>query len=348
MSDGNFEGQEVLTEQISTKVGVEKHPEKIPDQAFELFRNTDLVKKDKGSRMLKDYFFMRYTGQDNISEAIAMDGDLIYKELLQDLGQFVPDMEDMEKRLYYSGRDEALDNIGTRLVDNLRVVQILEQQRPGIAKVLRNEFGIRNFFRYPPEVLIAQFDNRGVVMKRGIVVTALDDHLGSMYKQSSKDIMLKLFNDLQDQSLAGDKYGIVIYEVEDSKDLVRKIAHARHMVPNKQFSFGFIKTHGSENAFNLSRHAYNNIHATLTSDDVMSSLGSSVAGAFEEGSSIIFESCSAAKGMVPKASSLGLRVSGPEGRDSLRSISVSNSGGKLVVDGEWHGKKATYLNGVKL
>lgn len=78
------------------------------------------------------------------------------------------------------------DNVGTRLVENMKTVLYLEQQRPGICQVLRKEFGIRNFFRYPAEILINQYDTRDIATKKGIAAVALYDHNGAFYQRTSQ------------------------------------------------------------------------------------------------------------------------------------------------------------------
>ena len=92
------------------------------------------------------------------------------------------------------------------LVENMKTVLYLEQQRPGICQVLRKEFGIRNFFRYPPEILINQYDTSDSAVKKGIVATALYDHNGAFSQDSSQKAMRGLFAQLQDERAIGRKY----------------------------------------------------------------------------------------------------------------------------------------------
>lgn len=64
--------------------------------------------------------------------------------------------------------------------ENLRVLRSLEQKHPGSAAVLGEKFGIKNFGRYPPELLVDQFEGLSdIETPYGLAIFPYADHNGS-------------------------------------------------------------------------------------------------------------------------------------------------------------------------
>jgi hypothetical protein len=82
---------------------------------------------------------------------------------------------------------------------NVNTISRLEVQRPGAAKELMDKFGIRNFARFPVEVLVDQFDNRDDAdTPYGVMVMSTADKRGA-FKSDTKRALVK---QIADQSKA--------------------------------------------------------------------------------------------------------------------------------------------------
>ncbi len=207
--------------------------------------NEDFSRKVAGLNMMRLYYDQFSDKSFPASDIIQLD-DPIYQQITETLKQYIPDIDDLVQKVLYGGPVSKNifgnpDNVGTRLVDNMNAVLHLERQRSGICQVLRKEFGIRNFFRYPPEVLIAQYDNRNVVTEIGIVAVALYDHNGYFYQGFVQNKVLNLFARLQNEQTLGKKYGLMVYEIEDSRELARAITHSQ----SRKLLFGMIIGYGA-------------------------------------------------------------------------------------------------------
>lgn len=74
------------------------------------------------------------------------------------------------------------DNMPRIIAKNLSAIRLLEQKEPGIVQRLYEEFGIRDFARYPEELLISQDKNqKDIQQPYGIVIYPRNDHNGAFY-----------------------------------------------------------------------------------------------------------------------------------------------------------------------
>jgi hypothetical protein len=81
---------------------------------------------------------------------------------------------------------------------NLEKIIEIEEKRKGASQFLYKNFGIRNFYRYPESVLIAQFDEYNNTEKPyGILLQATGDHNGSFGTKAEK--WEKLFEEIKDK-----------------------------------------------------------------------------------------------------------------------------------------------------
>lgn len=85
---------------------------------------------------------------------------------------------------------------------NITKMKELESIRPGIVKSLFSEFGIKEFHRYPTDVLIKQFDTKDQDLPYGVVLFTNDDHndafdldreiIESIFKQTDNKLLIRI------------------------------------------------------------------------------------------------------------------------------------------------------------
>jgi len=106
---------------------------------------------------------------------------------------------------------------------NILKMKELETSRPGIVKSLFSEFGIKEFHRYPTNVLIKQFDTKDQDLPYGIVLFTNDDHndafdldreiIESMSKQTENKLLIRIsefqsrFSFLKNLASFNERYG---------------------------------------------------------------------------------------------------------------------------------------------
>lgn len=322
--------------------------------ATSFYASEDHARRAAGIDFMRTYY-AQFSDKSYPTADIMNEEDPVYKQVTETLKQYIPDVDDLIQKVAYSGPESksktgSPDNVGTRLVENMKTILYLEQQRPGICQVLRKEFGIRNFFRYPAEILIDQYDTRDTATKKGIATVALYDHNGAFYQRTSQRAMQKLFTQLHDEQKLGEKYGLMVYEIGDSHELVRAVANARRRSQDRKLSFGIVMGHGMEDSVQFGDFFMRQLgrRDTLTSQDMEHPIAPAVAGVFEQGAPILFDSCSTGKEIVQEASKLGLKVSGPLVPTSISSYSVAKQGEILDIRADWNSDKATYYNNAQI
>ncbi|HVT01203.1 MAG TPA: hypothetical protein VHE53_03145 [Patescibacteria group bacterium] len=223
---------------------------------------------------------------------------------------------------YMSNRNYRVwgQNVGERMImHNFGELYRLEQERPGIGKVLMDEFGIHDFARYPRELLIRQYDERdNKDLSYGVAIYAEDDHNGALYQ--NEDVL----GDLSDQ--LGEKYILRIYEVGDKKDLVSILNRARKKYGRADF--GIIAAHGTEDDMTL---GYN---TRVNRDDANRVGAHALRNAFVDDPTLILFSCSTGKlgGIGQQIEALGkegTRVIAPDYVTGPESVMVIKEDGKL-------------------
>lgn len=119
-----------------------------------------------------------------------------------------------------------VDNGGTNfnnIQENINKMQELELSRPGIVKSLFVEFGIKEFHRYPNNVLIKQFDTKDQDLPYGLVLFTNDDYndafdsnkkvIESMFEQTDDKILMRIaefesrYSFLKNLAYFNDRYG---------------------------------------------------------------------------------------------------------------------------------------------
>lgn len=227
-------------------------------------------------------------------------------------------------------------------VNTRRIIEI-EHDQPGISKFLNREFGITDFGRYPPELLIQQYkeqDNNE--NPYGVIVYPRSDHNGAFYQNGY------IFKDLLDK-LDGE-FSLRVVECESKIDIARAlIKFDRRYNPGgkgHKISLAIIGGHGSENTIKFGgqdeRHR-------LRIQDLMGSGIQNTSRFFEEGPTIILASCStgANKGIGQEMSEkIGAKVIAPKEPTNLTEIQVGRKrGGRWRFNARYWDKteKAVYM-----
>lgn len=130
--------------------------------------------------------------------------------------------------------------------NNIEALIDLEKKRPKSAKVLRDEFGIRNFGRYPLEILMKQYDERNKQGRHGIVITAKSDYNGAFFNSAWVGTLSSELQQLQPPTF------LRVVEVDSKRSLGRIYAHfdKRYGQAHK-LSFGIYNGHGTAYSIRL-------------------------------------------------------------------------------------------------
>lgn len=126
---------------------------------------------------------------------------------------------------------------------NVEAMAAIELLEPGAVKVLTEEFGIRNFMRYPTRVMINQYRNRdNKDLDYGVYIMPTTDHNGAFHPSNQHSHLIDSF----ERSLAQIDAGVRIYEVDTIVGAARAVLSARHKY-EKQLHFAVIAGHGTPN-----------------------------------------------------------------------------------------------------
>lgn len=205
---------------------------------------------------------------------------------------------------------------------NLTALHILEHERPGISKVLLKQFGIRNFARYPSDLLVKQYDDMGnSSLPYAVVLEPLFDPNGILYNETPKNFRHWA------QKL-GDKATVRIMECGNKDDVVTSLAAARRKYG--KISSMIINVHGAENvlAFNTTDDKRNLLlfedlsqPFQKTSQVGTEQVSRQVSPAavfrylFSDNATLLFLACSTGKesGIAQRISAFGLNTIAPAG-----------------------------------
>lgn len=141
----------------------------------------------------------------------------------------------------HSVRDNWIDD---EVEHNLYQIQTVEKACPGGVKILREQFGIKEFMRYPFEALIDQAKQVEVDRPYGILIYPRKDDNGAFNSPEPgfNNMLYKFFSRIEK------KYGLRIFEVESNRDIARAFLklNRKYGAKNK-IAFGIIGGHGDEN-----------------------------------------------------------------------------------------------------
>ena len=122
---------------------------------------------------------------------------------------------------------------------NEEIKKELERQRPGAVKILSEEYGIRNFYRFPLEVLLAQASQEKEQIPYGLMVFPTDKN--KLAFDELQPVLANLHKQLKGH------YAIKIVESGSEIDLGKKFITLKNKYGEKnKISFVFLAGHGAE------------------------------------------------------------------------------------------------------
>ena len=229
------------------------------------------------------------------------------------------------------------------IIENLPTAIQIESQRPGIIRVLSQEFGIKNFGRYPQELLIKQYDDRENQSKSyGVILYPRSDWNGAFLQNQ------RVFEELAGQ-LEG-KFSIRVVEAESKYDIARALINFRKRYPSHKISFAIVGGHGTKDSVQFGGIDQKHL---LFVQDLTGRGVQKTSEFFEPDPSIILVSCSTGtEGGIGQQLSemMGARVIAPKIPTNIVSINSSiDNEGKLRFDVKYMEEEAasSYLAGQK-
>lgn len=212
---------------------------------------------------------------------------------------------------------------------NIYTMQQLEAHQSGLTRFLEKEFGIRNFDRYPEEMLIDQYENReNKEVSYGIILNPADDYSGAFSEDYTHWQKLR-------EQLDG-KYSIRIIECESKWDIARALINLDRTYGDKQkVSFALIGGHGTEK---MIKFGGDDARHRLHVDDLQGSGVEKVKKFFTENPTIILLSCStgAESGIAEELSRvMHAQVLAPKTPTSVKDINAQLTDDNIVFSIEW-------------
>jgi hypothetical protein len=205
---------------------------------------------------------------------------------------------------------------------DLQTMLSLEKKQKGSVKRLLENYGIKEFYRYPEEMLLAQLDEEKNDQPYGIVVFPRGDH-NTAFDQDV-EVLNKLFNQTRGY------YGLKVFEIES------KIAFARDLIKLKKYenkiSFMVFGGHGSEDSIAITEKEiagdyFGQTAKKIKTEDFDSKGTARVKDFFVENPKIILVSCSTGAkedGIAQKISQVyGAEVIAPNKDTSLKDIETT-------------------------
>ena len=226
---------------------------------------------------------------------------------------------------------------------NLKFMEEIEKACPGNVKRLVTDYGIREFCRYPSEILIKQLEEEDINQPYGIIVYPTEDPSDAF--DTDSDIFKKLYKDTRGH------YGLKIYEVSNKRDFARTlIKNEQKYATENKISFMILGGHGSVDGITIgpqykkngNEHTIENVGNEIYMGDLKGVGVKNVSRFFEKDPKIILASCStgAIGGIGQEISKeYGANVIAPEIPTSLRRIYTSyDKGGKINFDVKFGGR----------
>jgi len=225
---------------------------------------------------------------------------------------------------------------------NISAMEEIEKSRPGAIRTLMKEFGIRNFARYPLEVLIRQYDQReNRSLPYGVILNPTDDYNGAFL--SDMDLWRKLAGDLVRQG-----YTLRVLEAESKTEIGRHLLKLdKRYGTDQKISFAIIGGHGTKDKICFG--GYDDRH-NLTTEDLKGYGAKRSKHFLVPHPQIILASCSTglSEGIGEKLSDvLGATVSAPNQPTTIESIEVTSEGDQLGFKVKYTDKDSgqTYTKG---
>lgn len=164
---------------------------------------------------------------------------------------------------------------------NLWAIERLERMQPGIAGLLRKNFGIRHFRRYPTELLIKQMDEAEAKGDFGIAMYPVEDH-NNAYNLSS--IHAQVGNVIQKLD---SRCRTRIYEAAGADEVFSYLKKAYQK--NGELSYLLLGGHGNAISILFGKTSF---HGFLRIDRINSGFGRVISKFLKPTAPIILPSCS--------------------------------------------------------
>lgn len=213
----------------------------------------------------------------------------------------------------------------------------LEEQRPGIAKTLYQEFGILNYSRYPEELLIDQYDQRTNTDKPyGVIIyPSVDDNGAYLQFANNHGILRDLRDDLQG------KYLLRIIEADSKYGLARALIGLNNRYGETQkISFALLRGHGTRESVQLGNLTDRGV---LSLEDLKGKSAKKFKDFFVPNPMAVITSCNTGEtnGLGERlAEVLQGRVMVPDDCSSLESVDTNINGDSITLTPH-------YTNGVR-
>ncbi len=238
-------------------------------------------------------------------------------------------------------KDWGMDqDVVHKAINGLETLRQLEAAHPNSPKLLYDQFGIKEFYRYPVEMLIAQCEQVNEDIPYGIVIYPRADHNGAF------DDTIKNFVTLYQETK--DKYAIRVFESESKIDMARAMLKLKHKYDHKA-SFLILGAHGMWGQ--IMNFGGKEGRGTLSSDMMSKPAMQRMKDFFVEEPSVVLVSCTTGeeKGLAQTMSQEfpGAKIHAPNVATSLESIhaKIDEHGIDFDVEYSHQGSKRAYLGG---
>ena len=277
--------------------------------------------------LLSSYKPMREMGEKTLENRITQYG--------------LPAQKSIEAWLTSTKKYEA--DLAAILYNTLLALEGIEETRPGIAQFLYTKFSILDFNRYPPELLIRQYDEyENKELPYGVILYPRADHNGAFYQ--NQPVLNGLAQQLQGQ------YAIRIGEGENKLDVVRLLHRLNKRYGDAhKISFAIIGGHGTKDSIQFGEKG--DERQQLRTEDLQDPRANKQSY-FEEHPTLILVSCSTGfeNGIGQELSRLlGATVIAPKQDASIKEIETQIDDEGIYFGVKYHEEKseAVYRAGQK-
>lgn len=292
----------------------------MPDQLeiFDYFINSSsYVRKNLESRLESDLIDLKHP---KISNFLGEIGKSSYKKyspfaetvketldnyLFRNFGvyyeEFMPKGKVDESMEEFFQRQDLEINIG--MENNIKSMRILEKEREGSVKKLLRNYGIKEFYRYPQEILVDQIDNENYVGPYGAIFYPREDSRNDF--DNDMEVLRSIYNQSKEN------YALRIYEASTKRALMRKLMKSNEAYGKENMKFGVMAAHGTDQGIypgGLDRYS-SIMNNQLKGDEIKKKLGKHLNTNMYLG----FFSCytGVQNAMAQEISKMGMNVIGP-------------------------------------
>jgi hypothetical protein len=131
----------------------------------------------------------------------------------------------------------------------LSVMVAVERSCPQGVKALAERYGIREFYRYPSDLLVAQLNEEDIQQPYGIIVYPRADYNGAFDSRNDRRIMENMFEETRGH------HGLKLFEADGTVDLARiLISLDRKYGRDNKIAFAVLAGHGSSYSIRFGDH----------------------------------------------------------------------------------------------